>query len=300
MVLVRLQGGLGNQMFQYAAGLRLAITRRTELKLDLAGLLDRRVPQAGAVRDYDLHLFKIREEVATPREVRSFLRIGNPGSRTILERLEDKFVRRCLFHEQTLNFDPQVLQLSGKTYLDGYFQNENYFADIESIIRERFRFPISIDELPEHTKTLAARIRTMDSVCIHVRRGDYVSNPAAFEFHGTCGPEYYATSAAWVAGKIVAPTFFIFSDDLEWCRANLQLPDAFIFVGPEYDGPKFFHKFWLMSQCKHFVISNSSFGWWAAWLATNAGKLVARPSAWFKSPDVRDVDICPPSWMRIM
>jgi len=299
MIIVRLQGGLGNQMFQYAAGLRLAMKNRTELILDLQTLLDRTPRENLTFRDYDLDLFRIPEPRATSAETRKFLRITDPGSRSFSERIEDKLVRRCLFQEQTFHFDPQILRLPARTYLDGYFQNEKYFADIENTIRERFQFSFSALELPDHNRALAERIHATNSVCVNVRRGDYVSNPISAQYHGVCGSDYFANSAAWLVGKLPAPSFFVFSDAPDWCRENLKLPGETIFVGSEYNGPKFFHKFWLMSQCKHFIIPNSSFGWWAAWLGTHPGKQVLRPSLWFRDPVVCEVDICPASWVKI-
>lgn len=299
MIIVRLQGGLGNQMFQYAAGLRLAMNNRTELKLDLQTLLDRKPRENLMFRDYDLDLFQIPEPKATPAETRKFLRITDPGARSFSERIEDKLVRRYLFQEQTFHFDPQVMRLPARTYLDGYFQNEKYFADIESTVRERFQFPFAARELPDHTRTLVERIQATNSVCVNVRRGDYVSNPISAQYHGVCGIDYFANAAAWFGERLPTPSFFVFSDDPDWCRDNLKLPGETSFVGSEYNGPRFFNKFWLMSQCKHFIIPNSSFGWWAAWLANHPVKQVLRPSNWFRAPEVRDVDICPSSWVKI-
>ena len=299
MIVVRLQGGLGNQMFQYASSLRLAMKHRTELRLDLATLLDRTPRENMVFRDYDLELFRIPEQIATSREARKYLRRLAPGSRTLLERIEDKLVKRSLFQEQTYKFDPQILALPDETYLDGYFQSEQYFADIEDTIRERYRFPVADFDLPDPTRSLAEEIHSAGSVCMNVRRGDFVSNPKSANYHGVCGLDYFERSAAWMAERVSAPRFFVFSDDPDWCRENIRLSHDVTFVGPEHNGPRFFHMFWLMSRCSHFIIPNSSFGWWAAWLAVHPGKQVVCPAQWFRAPEVRDVDICPASWTRL-
>jgi hypothetical protein len=185
MIVVRLMGGLGNQMFQYAAGLRLAHRHRTELKLDLSFLMDRSPRENFAYRDFDLVVFNLPITTASPEEVRQFRCLRQPGSRNRLRRIANKLRRRHYYVEKHLRFDPRVLELPNETYLEGYFQNENYFSDIEPIIRQRFRLAPDESKLPAATRSIADEIRVDDSLCLHVRRADYVTNPLSTEFMGS-------------------------------------------------------------------------------------------------------------------
>ena len=299
MIIVRLMGGLGNQMFQYAAGLRLAMRHRTPLTLDLSFLLDRSRNDNIVFRDFDLKLFEIPEKIASSRQVRRFRRLASPGSRSVCERVEDRLVKRRMFSEESYQLDRRVLELPDNTYLEGYFQNEGYFTDAASIVRDRFRFRNMEDSLPEVTKHVAIAIQDSNSVCLNVRRGDYVNNPATNAYHGVCEINYFSGAISHFRDALVNPHFFVFSDDQNWCRREFPEGREFTIVGNEHYGPQFFQKFWLMTRCKHFIIPNSSFGWWAAWLAEFEGKLVVRPSHWFKASEIRDVDICPSSWIKI-
>lgn len=299
MIIVRLMGGLGNQMFQYATGLRLAMRHKTSLTLDLSFLQDRTARENFVFRDFDLKLFGIPESIASSRQVRQFRRIASPSSRSILERIQDKLVKRRIFFEETFNFDKRVLELSDNTFLEGYFQNELYFIDVEKTIRERFRFAEIEKSLPSTSKRLADTIHECNSVCLNVRRGDYVNIPTSNAYHGVCEENYFSAAISHFRDTIVEPHFFVFSDDLAWCEQKLPKSTDFTLVGPEHQGPQFFNKLWLMTRCKHFIIPNSSFGWWAAWLAEFEGKAVVRPSRWFKAQEISDVDICPSSWIKI-
>jgi len=299
MVIAKLQGGLGNQMFQYAAGLSLARKRQTNLKLDISFLLDRAPKENFVLRDFDLEVFDVPESVATPEEVRSFTRLTEPGTRSLLERLEDKMIRRSYFREENGPFDCRVLDLSRRTYLDGYFQNEKYFEDIGAIIRQCFKFPEHQWELTPEGAALMDAITSSNSVCLNVRRGDYVTNPASHYWHGVCEKDYFLKAMTCLAEKVESPHYYVFSDDPAWCRESFSGMPNLTVVGHEHKGPRFVQYLWMMSQCKHFIIPNSSFAWWAAWLAKNPEKLILRPSVWFRAPEMKGVNICPESWIAV-
>lgn len=299
MVIVRLMGGLGNQMFQYAAGLRLAHRRRTELKLDLSFLLDHSPRENAVYREFDLSVFNFRTSTASPAEIRRFRCLRHRGSKNVLRRIASTLRQRHYYREQQLTFDSDVLELPEETYLEGYFQNERYFVDIERMIRQQFRLTPDESGLQAATLRLADRIRTDDAVCLHVRRADYVTNPLASRIHGTCSLNYYERGIEKLRSLGISGKIFVFSDDDDWCRKTFRDASHFEIVGKEHAGPRASVHLWLMTLCRHFLIANSSFSWWAAWLSDYKEKIVVRPSPWFKAQELYEIDICPEEWIKI-
>ena len=298
MIIVQLMGGLGNQMFQYATGLALAKRHGTALKLDLTALLDRSFRQNIVSRDYDLLVFNVPEEKASEVEIRKFRRLADPASRTLAERIGDKLVSRHIFCEKDPQFDTEVLKLPDETYLQGFFQDERYFADSAQTIRERFLLTPDEATLPAATRNLADEIRSNESICVHVRRADYVNNRATSDFHGICSLGYYTKSLSELRSNGAMGPVFVFSDDVEWCRQHLQETLGCTVVGEEHAGARASTHFWLMTLCQNFVIANSSFSWWAAWLAQGDAR-VCRPDPWFDEPRYRSAEVCPKSWIKI-
>jgi len=299
MIVVRLMGGLGNQMFQYAAGLRLAYRHQAELKLDLSFLMDRSPRKNFAQRNFDLVVFNLPILTASPGEISQFRRLRPSGSRNFLRHVANKLTGRHYYIEHHLVFDPSVLELPDETYLEGYFQNESYFSDIADMVRERFRLAPDESKLPAATRNVADQIRTSDAVCLHVRRTDYVTNHFTSGYHGVCSLGYYERGIAKLRSLGISGKIFVFSDDEGWCRENFRDTSQFHIVGNEHAGLRASTHLWLMALCRHFLIANSSFSWWAAWLSDNPSKIVVRPSQWFQAQDLKDIDICPPDWIKV-
>lgn len=292
-------GGLGNQMFQYAVALGLAERHRVPCKVDLSFLLERRPDLEYTARDFDLVVFGSPPAVAAEGEVRKFRRLLDRSSRSLLERIEDKWTSRAIYREPTAEFAPEVLQLPGNTYLEGFFQHEGYFAEIESIIRKSFHLDPAKIGLSRATLELGEKIDACQGVCLHVRRGDYVSNPIAAHHHGTCSETYYRGGLDELRARGASGDVFAFSDDPAWCQTVFADLAGLTVVGEEHAGLRAAGHLWLMTRCHHFVISNSSYGWWAAWLAGKAGKTIVRPAQWFRAPELRHIDICPGSWISL-
>lgn len=291
MVIVRLAGGLGNQMFQYAAGRAVAHRNQTQLKLDISAL------ERDAARSYRLHHFKIVESIATPDEVARLTKKGRGLWNRISRRVERYLPthKRSVFAQRFDHFDPDILRLRRSVYLVGYWQSEKYFKDIEHIIRQDFIFRHTPDD---ENQKLTRIIANTNSVTLHIRRGDYVSNPRFFRKFGVCALEYYQIGVAKVAEKVQNPHFFVFSDDIDWTRDNLRLQYPLTFVAHN-NVDKDYEDLRLMSLCKHHIIANSSFSWWGAWLCTNPEKIVMAPKRWFKEPGRDTRDLIPDSWYRI-
>ena len=281
-------------MFQYAAGLRLAMRHRTALKLDLTFLLDRTPGKHYTFRDFDLVVFNLPESIATADEVRR----ARDSGRTRIGRLAKRVTGHCCYFERGSAFDSSVLRLPKRTYLEGYFQDERYFADIAPIIRKRFQLVPDETHLSIATRELADAIRSNEGICLHVRRGDYVSNPVSNRVHGYCSLDYFRGALDKLRSRGASGRVFVFSDDAAWCREHFSSGE-FIVVGDEYAGPHASIHFWLMTLCKHFVISNSAFSWWAAWLAQRPDSIVCAPAPWFEEPQYSAMEICPSSWLRV-
>ena len=294
MIVTKLTGGLGNQFFQYAAGLSVAIANNTTLKLDISSY------QISSHR-YRLDNFNITAEVLpikTPSNLSQRIR------KTILGRAISKLRREIearigssgtRIYKDPGKFDPNVLSLPDGICLDGYWQSEKYFAHIADIIRREFT------PKPQPTpanKEMAERITNCESVNLHIRRGDYVSNPEYNRVHGTCDISYYKKAVEMLSEEVGNPCFFVFSDDIDWAKNNLQLkfPTTFVDInGPDFD----YEDLRLMTQCKHHIIANSTFSWWGAWLCQYPQKIAIAPSRWFRDPDKDAADIIPAGWRRV-
>lgn len=287
MVITRLIGGLGNQMFQYAAGKRLSCALNAELKLDTS-LFE--TTKYRVQRQYALDVFSIDEAIASPGEVRSYLPRNGIWRRLLgAERMDRTYYKERYFH-----FDPAVLCLTGEVFLEGYWQSERYFSDVAGTIREAFQLKTPLEG---RNKELAEHIAAVEAVSLHVRRGDYVADETTHHRYGVCGIDYYQRAISHIAEHVERPELFIFSDDPEWARSNLKFshPMTFIDHNPPAQG---YEDMRLMSLCRHHIIANSSFSWWGAWLNSRPDKIVIAPRNWFDHYDVDTSDLYPQGWLK--
>ena len=197
--------------------------------------------------------------------------------------------------EKQYHFDPKILTMPGSIYLDGYWQSEKYFSDIADIIKNEFRV-----KLPqtEENRRVAQQITSCESVSLHVRRGDYLTDAKTNTIHGTCELDYYARCIERLTQQVHHPYFFIFSDDPEWVAKNLKITHPTTFVA--HNGPeKSYEDLRLMSQCRHNIIANSSFSWWGAWLNSNSNKIIYTPKKWFCDPNLNTKDLIPATWQKL-
>ena len=297
MITVRLIGGMGNQMFQYALGRRLAERHNTILKLDTTFLLNRLPRKNFVFRGYDLNVFNIQESfTCLSRFAMIFNNIAFPLSYCYL-RIKKVFYPNCIVKEKKdYFFDSSVLDSPNDIYLNGYWQSERYFKDIEHIVRKEFTFK---EKLNGRGNLMADKIRNVNAVCVNIRRADYVTNALNNAFFGTISKEYYQRAEEIISSKTENPHFFIFSDDINWCKTNLKFNHPTVFVGSEYAGKKWQQYLQLMVMCKHFIIPNSTFAWWAAWLSENKDKIIIVPKKWVNDSNINTDDLIPSSWIRI-
>lgn len=291
MIIVRLMGGLGNQLFQYALGRKLSCESGAELKLDTSHF----TPGA---RKYRLDRFNVVENIATPLEIGRLsgrARKGIVGKLELAIKVRLGMQKPSLVKENGCGFDARALRRINEVYLDGYWQCERYFEDIKEVLMNEFALKTQPDT---PNRLIMEQMEQTESVSIHIRRGDYVSNPTFFKVHGVCSTHYYESAVRLITEKIKNPHFFMFSDDLAWCRQNLNLGFPVTYVdcnGEERD----YEDLRLMSHCKNHIVANSSFSWWGAWLGINPQRMVIAPKRWFADEAKDDRDIVPRDWMRI-
>ena len=295
MVIVRLCGGLGNQMFQYAAARRLALANDAPLKLDLSWFTS--IRQGDTNRHYELSVFNSVQDVASPAQVKALrgAEIGRwPKVMKCLLETTGFLVKQTCVREKQYHFNPDFLGLRGDAYLDGYWQSAKYFADSAEILRADFTIKFAPDSL---NRDIGDFIQSCEAVSIHVRRGDYVANKSVSRHHGSSTLQYYKTAIDEMTTRLSHPHFFVFSDDPTWVKNNLKVEAPTTYIdnnGPE----KGYEDLRLMSLCRHHIIANSSFSWWGAWLSMHPEKIVIAPQKWFNRDDIDTSDLLPKSWLR--
>ncbi len=296
-MIVKLLGGLGNQMFQYAFGRSLALRTGKAIKFDTHDLLDRSPTLKYTFREYELDVFIARPVLATPADTRLF----GPPVGGLVNRIAHKVTRRLLspqrFNEkQSFGYDEAVFQCGNNTYFDGYWQNEAYFKPYEKQIRQELTLKKPLSGLNLELATQIAQ--APHAVSLHVRRGDYVSNAQANAFHGVCSPAYYEQAVAMLQSRLGQISLFIFSDEPEWVQANMQFKATTVYISHN-TGKDSAEDLRLMSLCKHNIIANSSFSWWGAWLNANTAKIVVAPRSWYQNMHSYTIGLLPSEWISL-
>ena len=289
MIITKISGGLGNQLFQYAIGKQLAHTQHAALKLDISYYTKRN--QADAPRNYKLNRYRINETLVSPTDEDRILGVSfmRPIKRRLYKMGLDLF-HWNYFRETTFGFFPSILKIKGDAILDGYWQSENYFPDVRTALLNEINLRDEFVTAP--FRSVVKEIQSVNSVAVQIRRGDYVHNTAVNRDFGCCSMEYYKTSIRSMQEQIKDPQFYLFSDDPEWCRSNFKEFDNMQFV----NGFEDFQDLILMCNCRHQIIANSSFSWWGAWLNDNTEKVVVAPKLWMKNIESTE-DLFPEDWI---
>ena len=270
MIIVKLMGGMGNQMFQYA------IAKSLSVKYGIPFVMDRKYLDTIDFRNYDLDLYNIEDNIQT-------------------EQINAKVIDEGWGN---FRFKPEIYNIYDHTdkndniYLVGYFQNIGYTEPIYDLLAEQFTLknPISNQKSLE----LLDDIRNSNSIMLNVRRTDFVNN----SFHGTMDVDYYNKAIDIINSKVENPKYFIFSDDIDWCKENLQNIENSFIVDHSYKGDRFGEYLELMKNCKHYIIPNSSFAWWSAYLSYNKDKVVITPEKWFVNESI-DIVSEKLNWIKI-
>jgi len=260
------------------------------LKLDISGF------QNSKLRKYSLNHFNIMAGMASSDDVAPFRAkkgIGGLMSRAV-ERFQP-YYRRAVVRERFFHFDPNMLKVPRDVYLEGYWQTEKYFKDIEGVIRQE----LIVKSQPSQVNiAMAERIGQVPAVSVHIRRGDLISDPATHQFHGICSLDYYNMAIEKIAQMVEKPHFFIFSDDPQWAQDNLKLKYPVTLV-THNSANEDYEDLRLMSLCKYHIIANSSFSWWGAWLNNAPDKIVLAPRKWFNDPGIDTRDVLSDSWIKL-
>ena len=269
MIVARIIGGLGNQLFQYAVARHLSILHNTDLKLDTF-----------AYNEYKIHKYGLS----------NFLIVENFATKSDIENLF--FVKENHFH-----FDSEFRKIQNNVYLSGYWQSEKYFYDISLIIRQDLALVIPMNEKDNE---VAEIIRSTNSVSIHIRRGDYLNGSYNDQVSDCLPISYYNEAVNFISSHVNDCIFFVFSDDINWVKKSLKIQYKIFYIDHNSSETNF-QDLRLMSLCKHNIIANSSFSWWGAWLNNNPDKKVISPFIWFNNNarNLNSQDIVPISWIKI-
>lgn len=304
MITVKLKGGLGNQLFQYACGRALALRSGQKLALDVTGYTYRKPGSVETPRSFSLSPFDIvvDEIIETPRPG---LELGGKIS------LWTRIIRK-ISGKYHIGWDPSFFKKINAdakagmdVYLDGFWWSENYFSDAADSIREDLKLKSPLGPRAQEVSRIIEQNENIP-VSVHIRRGDYVLDPRTNAYHGVCPKEYYDKALAHLVSK-TGPRIqiFIFSDDIAWVKENMPFdyPTLYVSSGTAIDSSigaiADYEELILMSKCSHHVIANSSFSWWGAWLNPSDKKIIIAPSRWTQKK-VRDSrEMLPSSWIRI-
>lgn len=269
MIVAKLVGGLGNQMFQYAVARNLAKLHDTNLKLDISEF------EKYKLHNYSLQHFNVIKDLATP----------------------DDLSRLTIVKEKHFHFDGEFRLIDDDVLLTGYWQCEKYFTDISDTILSDFSVKT---EITGRDLEVSKYIADTNSVSLHIRRSDYVPNSYKDQIFDSLGLDYYQRALDDLSEKEKDLVLFVFSDDPEWVKRNVNFQSPIEYVDHN-DAETNYQDLRLMSLCRHNIIANSSFSWWGAWLNDFPDKLVYAPTEWFNS-NVRNLnskDVIPDSWIKI-
>lgn len=275
MIVTKIHGGLGNQMFQYAAGRALSLTHHEGLALD-----------TNEFATYERHqgfelerVFGLNTPQLSHQQLRQAFgwRVLPLAQRLAARWPHFPLAEKRIVIEPHLDYWADMVAVPAHAYLRGYWQSERYFQMYADIIRSDFEFKVPLKGRACHW---SEHMQAVHSVSVHIRRGDYVFNQANLAIHGVCSMDYYRQAAATIGLKVNRPEFFVFSDDLDWARQNFKLDHQLHFVDGN-EASANYRDMQLMSLCRHHIIANSSFSWWAAWLNNRKDKLVITPACWY-------------------
>lgn len=288
MIVVRLMGGLGNQLFQYAAARHLAHLNNTELFVDNSYL---QTPTENvAPRNYELGSFNVVSKIADQKLLHSFHGCEFSAKERILTKLIS-LGKNNKYKFDEYGFDEHLLELRGNYYIRGFFQSEKYFKNIKEVIRKELTIK---DEFIPKDDLLIKSISNQNSVSIHIRRGDYIRNLSSMEAHGLCSKDYYTKSIEFIKRELGNDIhFYLFTDDAKWVQNEMKWEINSTLI----ENKTTLEDFYLMSLCKQNIIANSTFSWWAAWLNNNNDKKVILPKHWLNNLLSETIEIAPKNWI---
>lgn len=295
MFVIKLRGGLGNQMFQYALAKSLMLSTGQEVFLDTSFSHY----SSETKRTYTLDCFQLDQKIQLITTSTLPWVLRDPDNDLLKKifiklRLRQLFTKDWLYIlERTNGYNPELQAMAGSIYLEGYWQTERYFTDY----RESLLADFSLTNTSSEFFRIADHIKATSSISLHVRRGDYATSESVKAQHNLCSLEYYQEAIKSIKAKVSEPKFFIFSDDPDWAKANLPLAAHELELVSDR-GLTDSEELILMSHCEHQIIANSSFSWWGAWLNKHTDKIVIAPKRWFRHGPA-PLDLIPANWLTI-
>lgn len=298
MIIIKIKGGLGNQMFQYAVGRSIEKRKDFSVFYDLSFYhqhgndnLSLRGSGADTPRNFGLQHFHTSIREASPEEVERL----NPIYKKLFEKIKNKFSKQNWY-----SVNQHVLHPADNTYLEGWWQSEGYFKDIADTIRKDFTLakPLGVAAQAIYMSIKDFRLPGTAPVSLHIRRGDFITNPYANKHNVILDVEHYKRALQELARRERKQLHvYVFSDDIEWAKANLQTDHTMHFVScPEIED---YEEMMLMASCDHHIIANSTFSWWGAWLNPSKTKIVIAPKQWFQDPAINIAGLMPSDWIKI-
>lgn len=290
MIIVKMWEGLGNQLFQYAFARALQIRTGQKVFIDTNNA-DRGRKERYIKRCYELDNLRITLSSCTKQPLKGLCLLYNTEVGQQLSKTDFIFKVPGMkyYEEDTVAYKEELLLVDENVYFKGWFQNELYFSEYEEVLRREF--------IPKKKIRISLEIRQileqMETVSVHIRRGDYKRNRCMLPL------AYYEQAIDLMKHQLNSPYFIIFSDEPEWVKSNLKLNGGYKIICKN-DGFKDYEEMLLMSRCKHNIIANSTFSWWAAWLNQNKNKIVIGPQIWFPEfTKNRGINIMPDAWLKL-
>jgi hypothetical protein len=290
MPTIKIQWWLGNQMFQYALAYALSKKNNENIVFDPSYLENRFIFANWTFRSFELDVFGIEKNYDSPN---AFMRkyIHPRGIETLRSfQFGNRYIREV--------WGKFIEDFPKDAYLDGWFQSFRYFENYRDAIQEIFTVKTPISE--ENARILSMiESSNNTAISLHVRRGDYVTLDSANKWHGVCSLWYYESAINLMREKIENPVFFVFSDDIMWCKENILLPEWVEVIYVDHNGSAWHEDLRLMYSCSHHILANSSFSWWWAYLGRNPEKIIIAPKKWLQTDAFSTQNLLPPSWILL-
>lgn len=277
-------------MFQFAFAKSLSLKYKSEIYLDLS-FYEKNEKLAGFTpRKFELNIFNLEYKIATDKMIENSIKFSRYR----------KYFGNIFFKilsETSFDYNENITNIKPSLYLHGYFQSEKYFIQYRHVIKKLYSFPLTHTSF--NLNEISNLIDSVNSVSVHIRRGDYVEDEKTNTFHGLCSIDYYHRAFHYFTQITDNPVFFVFSDDITWAENNLD-NSIYNLVYPKItNNTTSVTDMMLMSKCKHNIIANSSYSWWSAWLNSNPNKIVIAPKVWFLDKLINTNDLIPESWIQI-
>jgi hypothetical protein len=292
MIISQLSGGLGNQLFQYAAAKALSLHHQEDLLLDISLFQKDELHELEVPRSFELYQFTgVKEPIAGKAEMGLY---QVPEMKNPLLKLLPRH-RRPIYTEPFFHYDANFWKARKHVLLKGQWQSPRYFEKYAAEIRGILQLK---PELTERVAPLADQFRSEETVAVHVRRNDYLRLPIILAWHGVMDTDYYRKAFSILEEKLGDFKVVYFTDDPQWVEQELVPLRGGTLVSGEMSRTHY-EDFHLMANCRHNIVANSSFSWWSAWRNTNPGKIVIAPKRWFGNGPQDTQDLTPPDWLRI-